>query len=121
MKTLDITDTAICIARELYELEVTNRVRWALIGHDVGYCQERQNIEELATAFDQGYEALPEEQRDWLDPWDMEMIPMLIHCAADWDAITPDNVTQALADWVALEQLNRAKRTAKSKENSDGK
>lgn len=109
----DITDTAICITRELYEMEADSTVRQSLLDGCEGYCAEREAIAELATVFDTAYDKLPEDVCNGLNPWDMDMVPYLLNCAATWDDVNTDNVIQALADWVALDQIETAKRKAR--------
>jgi len=96
-------DTAICIAREIYEMED----RAPILG-DGGYCSEREIIAELAEVFDKAYEAFAD--KDWLDPWDMEMVPYLLHCVRYGEEITEAMVLDALAAWVALAQIEADKR-----------
>ena len=112
---IDITDTAICITHELCELEADSPVRIALLPTDAGYCAVREAIAELARVFDTAYDNLTPDIANGLNPWDMEMVPYLLHCAAHWEEVTEALVIQALADWVALDQIETAKRIAREK------
>ncbi len=109
----DITDTAICITCELYKLPQYDTVRVKWLGLEVGYCLERENIAAMATAFDEGYNALHEDLQGWLDSWDRDMVPYLLRNAAVWADLTPANVTQALTDWAAQEVLEDEERASR--------
>lgn len=98
-------DTAICVAREIYEM--TPEVRATVLG-DGGYCSERRRIAALAEVFDKAYETFTD--KDWLDPWDMDMVPYLLHCVRYSEDVTEAMVLDALAAWVALAQIEADKR-----------
>jgi len=95
----DNTDTAICITREIYAMDPSERPRVRFISSPHGYGEERARIKFLATVFDAGYNALTENEKGGLGPWDLEIIPALLHRAADWATVTPERVTMALAVW----------------------
>jgi len=94
----DITDTAICIARELYEMKPEDAVRVALIGDEGGYCSEREKIAELARVFDTAWDKLAPEATNRLPSWDMEVVPYLMKLNAQWTHSVGVTVI-ALTNW----------------------
>ena len=104
---MDITETAICITRELYEMEGDNPIREFHIGGDIGYCAEREAIAELARVFDAAYDNLEEDIRNSLDPWDMDMVPYLLACAVEWSDLFIADAILSMEKWVALDQIER--------------